>query len=113
MHVHNGSAPGDTQREIVDWSAHSGNCRRGNRAAGRPPAASGHRARCPERPGTARGLRSSAAAGSGPLDGRRQDVLGRHYGPPARQKVFEDVHPPPGPPVTSLETSTAILGRLV
>ena len=29
--------------------------------------------------------------------------------PPAHQKVFEDLHPPPGPPATSPEASRSIL----
>ena len=96
MHVHNSSAPCDNQREIVDWSA----CRRGVVAAGRLPAATGSRSRCPDR-------RHEVIHRGGfrPARPRFQDALGRHYSPPACQKVFGDVRPVPGPPVTSLEAS--------
>ena len=107
MHVHNSSAPGDTQREIVDWSARRrelspGQSRRRPSASRdwSPETMSGS----PARGHLPRRVPARSTAG-------RQDVLGRHYSPPACRKVFEDVHPAPGPPVTSLEASRAILAR--
>ena len=79
-----------------------GQCRRGNRAAGRPRLVPGDDVRFA-------GARSSAAAGFGPLD--LADRTSRDVITALRPAKGPRVHAPPGPPATSLEASRAVLAR--